>query len=75
MSHRPTILAFRHGFGVIAKCPMGNYHIHLPWVSFRLDDKGFDQFIQLMLEATRGRHSCLSNEGGLKERAHGDEEN
>jgi hypothetical protein len=75
MSHRPTILAFRDGFGFIAKCVMGNYHIHLPWISFRLDEKGFDQFIQMILEAKQRKHFNLSNEGGLKERAHGDEEN
>jgi len=51
MACEQTHLAFYKGFGGISSCRCGLYHIHLPGVSVRLNEKEFDVLVQMILEA------------------------
>jgi len=42
MACEQTHLAFYKGFGGITSCSCGQYHIHLPGVSVRLNENDFD---------------------------------
>ncbi len=51
MACEQTHLAFYKGFGGISSCTCGQYHIHLPGVSVRLNENDFDRLAQMILEA------------------------
>ena len=51
MACEQTHLAFYKGFGGITSCSCGQYHIHLPGVSVRLNENDFDLLSQMIMEA------------------------
>jgi len=51
MKHEQTPLASSEGFGGISNCSCGQYHLHLPGVSVHLNEKGFENLVQMVFEA------------------------
>lgn len=66
MIHEQRRLASLEGFGGISSCSCGLYHVHLPGLSVHLNEKGFDSFIQMVLEAKENQDLYRMNEAELR---------
>jgi hypothetical protein len=66
MSCHQTHLAFFRGFGGVVKCSCGQYHIHLPGVSVRLNETDFDLLLKMIDEAKSNRELYGADNAGDK---------
>ncbi len=45
------VLSTRNGFGSVARCPQGCFHVGLPTLAFRLPERQFWTFVEMLNEA------------------------
>lgn len=68
MSHEQTPLVTCEGFGGIFSCSCGLYHVHLPGVTFHLNEKRFGLLVQMILQAKENRDLQCKNQAESQER-------